>query len=106
MGQYGGNNQIDVMSIEAVAEVQIIKGILSAEYGGVAGGQVNMLSRSGTNDFHGSLFENYQNDKFFARDPFFIATTPKPAVHFNQFGGSARAACAHAGTTTLSRKAT
>ena len=51
-GTYGGQNQISVMSIEAVAEVQIAKGILPAEYGGAAGGQVNMISRSGTNQFH------------------------------------------------------
>lgn len=88
LGQYGGNNQIDVMSIEAVAEVQVAKGILPAEYGGVAGGQVNMLMRSGTNAYHGSAFWNNQNEYFFARDPFLSAATPKPDVKFNQFGGS------------------
>jgi outer membrane receptor protein involved in Fe transport len=87
-GTYGGQNQISVMSIEAVAEVQVIKGILPAEYGGAAGGQVNMLSRSGTNTFHGSAFENYQSQAFFARDPFLPGTAAKPKVRFNQFGGS------------------
>jgi outer membrane receptor protein involved in Fe transport len=87
-GTYGGQNQISVMSIEAIAEVQIVKGILPAEYGGAAGGQVNMLSRSGTNQFHGSAFENYQNDKFFSRDPFLASTAAKPKIRFNQFGGS------------------
>lgn len=86
-GTYGGQNQISVMSIEAVAELQVIKGILPAEYGGAAGGQVNMLSRSGTNEFHGSLFENYQGEEFSARDPF-LTSRPKPPVRFNQFGGS------------------
>jgi carboxypeptidase family protein/TonB-dependent receptor-like protein len=86
--QFGAQNQIDIMGLEAVAEVQIVRGILPAEYGGVVGGQVNMLTRSGTNTFHGSLFENYQSDAFFARDPFLPATTPKPSVRFNQFGGS------------------
>ena len=89
MAQYGGQNQIDVMSIESVQEVQVVKGILPAEYGGVTGGQVNMISRSGTNLFHGSLFENYQGDAFYARDPFLAANLSKPAVKFNQFGGSA-----------------
>ncbi|HYR83614.1 MAG TPA: TonB-dependent receptor [Terriglobia bacterium] len=88
LAQYGGQNQIDVISIEAVEEVQVVKGVLPAEYGGVVGGQVNMISRSGTNKFHGSLFENYQGEEFLARDPFLLATTPKPAVKFNQFGGS------------------
>ena len=72
-----------VLSIEAVAEVQIVKGVLPAEYGGVTGGQVNLISRSGTNDFHGSLFENHQNQAFFARDPF-QSSLPKPRVRFNQ----------------------
>jgi hypothetical protein len=86
-GTYGGQNQISVMSIEAVAELQVIKGIMPAEYGGAVGGQVNMLSRSGTNQFHGSAFENYQGEEFSARDPF-LSAQPKPAVRFNQFGGS------------------
>lgn len=88
MSQYGAQNQIDVMSIEAVAEVQVVKGVLPAEYGGVVGGQVNMISRSGTNAFHGSAFENYQGDNLFARDPFLLPTQTKPKDKFNQFGGS------------------
>src|SRR6266550_841417 len=88
LSQYGGQNQIDVMSIEAVQEVQIVKGVLPAEYGGVTGGQVNMISRSGTNKFHGSSFENYQGDRFFARDPFLPNTVAKPKTSFNQYGGS------------------
>ena len=88
MAQYGGQNQIDVMSMESVQEVQIVKGILPAEYGGVTGGQVNMISRSGTNVFHGSVFENSQSDEFSARDRFLAADLQKPSVKFNQFGGS------------------
>jgi hypothetical protein len=87
-GTYGGQNQISVMSIEAVAEIQIVKGILPAEYGGAAGGQVNMISRSGTNRYHGSAFENYQSHLFSARDPFLPGTAVKPKTVFNQFGGS------------------
>ena len=40
----------------------MVKGVLPAEYGGVVGGELNMLTRSGTNDFHGSLFENWQDE--------------------------------------------
>ena len=89
INSYGAQNQISVMSIEAVAEVQVVKGILPAEYGGSVGGQVNMLTRSGTNAFHGSLFENWQNQGLLARDPFLPATQPKPDVSFNQYGGTA-----------------
>jgi hypothetical protein len=88
INSYGAQNQISVMSIEAVAEVQVVKGILPAEYGGAVGGQVNMLTRSGTNVFHGSVFENWQNEALLARDPFLPHSQAKPAVDFNQFGGS------------------
>src|SRR5207247_1926887 len=51
-------------------------------------GQVNMITRSGTNQFHGSLLENFQSDAFASRDPFLPPTTAKPKIRFNQFGGS------------------
>jgi hypothetical protein len=86
MNQYGSQNQISIMSIDSIAEVQIIKGVLPAEYGGVAGGQVNMISRSGTNSFHGSAFYNVQNEQFNARN--FFSTTTKPVGTFNQYGGT------------------
>jgi hypothetical protein len=88
ISQYGGENYIDIMSIEAVQEVQLVKGVLPAEYGGVVGGQVNLISRSGTNSFHGSLFENYNGQALNARDIFLARNLPKPRVVFNQFGGS------------------
>jgi len=87
-GNYGGQNQIEILSVEAVAEVQVVKGVLAAEYGGSIGGQVNMITRSGTNQFHGSLLENFQSDAFASRDPFLPPTTAKPKIRFNQFGGS------------------
>jgi len=83
---YGGQNQISVMSLDSVQEVDIVKGVLPAEYGGVAGGQVNIISRSGTNAFHGSGFYNYQNLKMNARR--FLSSTPKPVGTFNQYGGT------------------
>ena len=61
--QYGSENQISVMSLDSIAEVQIVKGVLPAEYGGVAGGQINVISRSGTNIFHGSAFYSGQKEK-------------------------------------------
>jgi hypothetical protein len=88
ISQYGGENYIDIMSIEAIQEVQLVKGVMPAEYGGVVGGQVNLISKSGTNVFHGSVFENYQGEKLNARDIFLPANQPKPRVKFNQFGGS------------------
>ncbi|HUP39524.1 MAG TPA: TonB-dependent receptor, partial [Vicinamibacterales bacterium] len=86
LSQYGGQNQISVMSLDSISEVQIVKGVLPAEYGGVAGGQINVISRSGTNNFHGSAFYSGQNEKFNARN--FFSTTAKPVGKFNQYGGT------------------
>src|SRR5262249_16512248 len=61
-------NLIDIMSIEAIQEVHTIKGVAPAEYGNVVGGQVNLLSRSGTNNWHGALFENFQSNSLNARN--------------------------------------
>ncbi|MBI3683409.1 MAG: TonB-dependent receptor [Acidobacteria bacterium] len=83
---YGGANYIDIMSIEAIQEVHTIKGIVPAEYGNIVGGQVNLLSKSGTNEWHGTVFENFQAENLNARNQF-LAT--KPGTTFNQFGGSA-----------------
>ena len=84
--QYGSENQISVMSLDSIAEVQIVKGVLPAEYGGVAGGQINVISRSGTNNFSGSAFFSTQNEKWNARD--FFSTSQQPVGTFRQYGGT------------------
>src|SRR5688572_1270968 len=86
MSQYGSQNQISVMSLDSIAEVQIVKGVLPAEYGGVAGGQINVISRSGTNNFRGSAFFSAQNEAWNARNSF--STAQQPVGHFNQYGGT------------------
>ncbi|MBI1898729.1 MAG: TonB-dependent receptor [Acidobacteria bacterium] len=94
MEQYGGRNYIDVMSIDAVQEVQLIRGILPAEYGGAISGQVNLISKSGSNAIHGSLFHLYRSHLFSARNPFRPSRDssgrqiPKDREVYNQFGGS------------------
>jgi hypothetical protein len=79
-------NQIDLVSIDAIQEVQVIKGVAQAEYGRALGGQVNVITRSGTNQFHGSLFENFQAENLNARNQ---NLPNKPGATFNQFGASA-----------------
>ncbi len=85
-GSFQNFNQIDVVSIEAIQEVQTIKGIAPAEYGNALGGQVNVITRSGTNEWHGSFFHNFQSEELNARHQ---NLSEKPAAVFNQFGGSA-----------------
>lgn len=84
-GSFGMVNFVDLLSIESIEEVHVVKGILPAEYGGALGGQVDIVTRSGTNEIHGSLFENFQKEKLNARDPFLAAKVP---YTYNQFGGS------------------
>ena len=78
-------NYIDIISIEAVQEVQVVKGIVPAEYGQGLAGNVNLITKSGSNEFHGSAFENFQSQRLNARNQFL---SNKPVVTFNQFGGS------------------
>ena len=92
--QYGGRNYMDVVSIEAVEEVQIMRGVMKAENGGVISGTINLISKQGTNQWHGSGFENYRSHLFNAREPFQRNVDSdgnqlgKNREVFNQFGGS------------------
>jgi hypothetical protein len=76
-------------SIDAIAEVKVDTNDASADIGRAAGAVVNIITKSGTNALHGSLYEYFRNDVFDARD-FFETTgvTPKPEYRQNQFGGS------------------
>lgn len=82
---FGNFNLIRVVSLEAISEVNVSKGIASAEFANTLSGNVGLITKSGGNDFHGSLFENYQGRVLNARNQF-LSTRP-PEV-FNQFGGS------------------
>src|SRR5689334_5010367 len=81
----GNFEQINLLSLEAVQQVETTKGILPAEYGQALGGNVNLITKSGTNSWHGSAFENFQSDNLNARLQFLKT---KPNSVFNQFGGS------------------
>jgi hypothetical protein len=70
---------------DAVQEFNLQASNFTAEYGNAAGGIVNIVTRSGTNDIHGSLFEFLRNGKLNARN--FFAPT-QDTLKRNQFGGS------------------
>ena len=72
-------------STEAIAEFRTDAAVYTAETGGTEGGQVDLVSKSGTNEFHGSTFEYLRNSYFDARGPF---DTSLPPFRLNQFGGS------------------
>ncbi|MDQ3584716.1 MAG: TonB-dependent receptor [Acidobacteriota bacterium] len=75
-----------VLGIETIREFRVETNAYSAEYGRNSGGQISALSKSGTNEFHGSLYEFHRNDNFDARN--FFDGERKPEFKRNQFGGS------------------
>jgi hypothetical protein len=84
--QSGSNaSQINNVGIDFIQEVKVQTANFSAEYGRNSGAQVNVVTRSGGNQFHGSAFEYLRNDKLDARN--FFAPV-RPALHFNDFGYS------------------
>jgi hypothetical protein len=76
-------------SIEAVEEFKIQSAVYSAEYGMNSGAQANVVVKSGTNEFHGAVFEFLRNDIFDARGFFLAPGAEKNKLRRNQFGGVA-----------------
>src|SRR5437667_9607239 len=89
-----GPTYVVVPNLDLVQEFKVVGQDSKAEYGGATGGVVDMVSKSGTNAFHGSLFEYVRNDAFDARDSLndFDPLTHAPSAPLpfrqNQFGGS------------------
>ena len=71
---------------DAVTEVQVQTGSTSAEYGAYLGVHVNVVTKAGTNDFHGALFEYLQDDSLESRGYFDNLSLPEPPKRSNQFG--------------------
>ena len=75
-------------SLENIEEFRIVTNTYSAEYGRTAGAQINVVTKSGTNQLHGSAFEFFRDAPLQARDYFSDRTQPKPDFRRNQYGGS------------------
>jgi len=72
---------------ESVQEFRVVNNSFGAEYGRAAGGIVNIVSKSGTNDLHGSVYEYFQNNATDAR--YMLQPAPLPhELRQNQFGGT------------------
>ena len=78
----------NLVSVEALQEFKIQTSSYAPEFGRTPGGQISIVTRSGTNNFHGSLFEYFRNDALDATDWFANANRlRKPALRQNDFGG-------------------
>ena len=75
-----------LLGVESVLEFQVLTNAYSAEFGRAAGGVINAVTRSGTNQLHGSAFEFHRNSALDARNFFDPPSQPKPAFKRNQFG--------------------
>src|ERR1700723_1651448 len=72
-------------NVEGIQEITVQTNSHAAEAGRTAGGVINIVTRSGTNQFHGSVYEYFRNDIFDARN-FFQRTGSKPELRQNQYG--------------------
>ena len=73
---------------EGVQEFQVLRNSYNAEFGGAAGGIVNIVSKSGSNRYHGSVFGLFRDESFDARYAFDFNPTSKSPFNRQQFGGS------------------
>ena len=82
----GGTNSL--VSVDALQEFKVLTSTYAPEFGRSPGGQISIITRSGTNDFHGTLFDYFRNDIFDANDWFGNSTRQaKPKERQNDFGG-------------------
>ena len=83
MDSGSNNSQVNNVGIDFIQEVKIQTSNFSAEYGRNAGASINVVTRSGGNDYHGSAYEFLRNDKLDARNFF---SPVKARLRFNNFG--------------------
>ena len=82
----GGTNNL--VSIDALQEFSVQTSTYAPEFGRTPGAQVSIVTRSGTNQFHGTLFDYFRNDALDANDWFANSRgLKKPAMRQNDFGG-------------------
>jgi len=74
-------------SPDSIEEFKVISNSFDAEYGRNSGAVVNVVTKSGTNNLHGSVYEFFRNDVLNTH-PFTFIASPKPAFKQNQFGGT------------------
>ena len=75
-----------IPNLDSLAEFRILTNNYDAEYGNYSGGQINVVTKSGTNQYHGNVFEFLRNTDFDAAN--FFDKGQRSAYHQNQFGGT------------------
>jgi len=80
------NRPANLPNPDSIGEFSLLTNSYGAEYGHASGGAFVAISKSGTNAFHGSVWEFLRNDALNARNWFTVAPQPKPILKQNQFG--------------------
>jgi hypothetical protein len=75
-----------IPNLDSLGEFRILTNNFDAEYGNYSGGLINVVTKSGTNDYHGNIFEFLRNTDFDAAN--YFAQGQRGAYHQNQFGGT------------------
>lgn len=84
-----GGVLINAVSVEAIQEFKATSSAFSAEYGRSTGGVLNITTKAGTNNWHGTAFEYFRNDALDANSFFSnLSGLKKPPLRWNQFGGN------------------
>jgi len=73
---------------DAIEEFKVLTNGYSAEYGNASGGIINAATKSGTNEFHGTLWEFLRNDALNTRNFFAAPGSRNPVLRYNQFGAA------------------
>ncbi|HEY3927511.1 MAG TPA: TonB-dependent receptor [Candidatus Koribacter sp.] len=88
----GGNyTLLNYPSVDAIAEFKVLRGNYNPEFGRAAGGQINVITRSGTSTFHGGVYEFFRNDALDANNWLNKSTSPivpRAPFRYNDFGGT------------------
>ena len=91
-GIYNGDPKLNTFGVtppvDAIQEFEVLTSVVDASFGRNAGGQLNVVLKSGTNIFHGSAYEFFRNGAIDARNFFAPSDQSKPQYQRNQFGAS------------------
>jgi carboxypeptidase family protein/TonB-dependent receptor-like protein len=85
---YFAGEPAQLPSIDSIQEFEVQTNTFAAEYGRNSGSVVNLVTKSGTNQLHGSVYEFFRNDALDARNYFNTEPFAKSALRLNQFGGT------------------
>src|SRR5229473_299649 len=85
---YFAGEAAQLPSVDSIQEFEVQTNTFAAEYGRNSGSVVNLVTKSGTNQLHGSAYEFFRNDVLDARNFFNDSSFPKSSLRLNQFGGT------------------